>query len=53
MENKEIAKDKAVTVRIPIELYNLFLERTLERSNKEKRMVKISEIMREAMENGR
>lgn len=53
MENSKKQKDKAITVRIPIKLYDFFLEKTLERTQKERRVVKISEIIREAIENGK
>lgn len=50
---KDKQKDKPVTIRITKELYDFFLDKALNRAQKEKRVVKISEIMREAMERGK
>lgn len=45
-------KDKALSIRIPAELYQLYVEETIKRTNKEKRLVKVSEIIREVLEKG-
>lgn len=50
---KENAKDKPVTIRIPNELYNFFVEKALNIAQTERKIVKVSTLMREAMENGK
>lgn len=44
-------KDKSLTVRIPKELYQKYLDIAIKKSNKERRIVKVSEIVRQALEN--
>lgn len=46
------SKDKHMNIRLSSELYQKFIEKAIERSTKEKRVVKISEIVREALEKG-
>ena len=46
-------KDKPVTIRIPTDLYDFFVQKALTRGQEEKRIVKVSEVMREAMEAGK
>ena len=53
MKSKKISVDRPITIRISNDLYNFFLERALCRGQEEKRIVKVSEVMREAMENGK
>lgn len=43
-------KDRHLTIRVPHELYEAYVKKTLARSQKEKRLIKISEIIREALE---
>lgn len=43
-------KEKHLTIRISIDLYNKLIEKTLEKSNKEKRLIKLSEIIRTILE---
>jgi hypothetical protein len=43
-------KEKPVTVRLPTSLYEHYLEKALKRAQKERRIVKISEVLREALE---
>lgn len=50
---KKPIKERPVTIRISNELYEFFLEKALNRAQKEKRIVKISEIMRDALERGK
>ena len=45
-------KDKHLSVRFSSELYQKYIERAIERSNKENRIVKVSEIIREVLEKG-
>lgn len=45
-------KDKALSIRISDELYQQYVEETIKRTNKENRLVKVSEIIREVLENG-
>jgi len=49
MENK---KDKSLTIRVPAELYQQYVDETIKRTNKENRLVKVSEIIREVLEKG-
>lgn len=49
MENK---KDKSITIRVPTELYQQYVNETINRTNKENRLVKVSEIIREVLEKG-
>lgn len=53
MTNMKNNVDRPITIRISNDLYNFFLEEALSRGQKEKRIVKVSEVMREAMENGK
>lgn len=46
-------KEKPVTLRISNSLYQHYVEKALKRGQKEKRIVKISEIFREVLENGK
>lgn len=43
-------KDKHLSVRFSSELYQKYIEKAIERSNKENRIVKVSEIIREILE---
>ena len=42
--------DKSLTVRIPIEIYQKYLDKAIEKSNNCRRIVKVSEVVREALE---
>ena len=44
---KENSKDRSVTIRINKDVYQKLVDETLERSVKEGRIIKISEIIRE------
>lgn len=44
-------KDKSLTVRIPKEIYQQYLDIAIRKSNEERRIVKVSEIVRHALEN--
>lgn len=44
--------DKHLSVRLSSELYQKYIEKAIKRSNKENRIVKISEIVREVLEKG-
>lgn len=48
-ENKEIP----VTIRLTKSLYNCYIEKALKKGLKEKRIIKISEVLREAIEKGK
>jgi predicted DNA-binding protein len=43
-------KDKHLSIRISDELYQKYVEEAIKRSNTEKRIVKVSEIIREKLE---
>ena len=43
-------KDRSVTIRINKDVYQRLVDETLERSVKEGRLIKISEIIREKLE---
>lgn len=43
-------KDKAISLRLSEELHQKYVEKAIERSNKEKRIVNVSEIIREVLE---
>jgi hypothetical protein len=43
-------KDKHLTIRITHELYEAYVKKTLAMSQKEKRLIKISEVIREILE---
>jgi hypothetical protein len=45
-------KDKALSIRITDDLYQQYVEETIKRTNTEKRLVKVSEIIREVLEKG-
>lgn len=47
---KENSKDRSVTIRINKDVYQRLVDETLERSVKEGRLIKISEIIREKLE---
>jgi hypothetical protein len=47
---KENSKDRSVTIRINKDVYQKLVDETLERSVKEGRLIKISEIIREKLE---
>ena len=47
---KENSKDRSVTIRINKDVYQKLVDETLERSVKEGRIIKISEIIREKLE---
>jgi hypothetical protein len=44
------SKDRSVTIRINKDVYQRLVDETLERSVKEGRLIKISEIIREKLE---
>lgn len=44
-------KEKHLTIRIPIELYNILIEKALKKGSKEKKIIKLSEIIREILQN--
>lgn len=46
------SRDKHLSVRLSSELYQKYVEKAIERSNKENRIVKMSEIIREVLETG-
>lgn len=50
---KENKTDKAVTIRIPITLYDFFVEKALNIAQDERKIVKVSTLMRESMEAGK
>lgn len=43
-------KEKHLTIRISNELYNSLINKTLKKSNKEKKLIKLSETIREILE---
>lgn len=43
-------KDKHLNIRIPKELYEAYVKKTLIQSQKENRLIKISEIIRDVLE---
>lgn len=43
-------KDRSVTIRLNSEVYDKMVELAIEKSVKEKRIVKVSEIIREKLE---
>ena len=49
MNNK---KEKAISLRLTEELYQKYIDKAIERTNQEKRIVKVSEIIREVLEKG-
>lgn len=51
MENAN-KKDKHLSVRFSSELYQKYVNEAIERSNKENRIVKVSEVVREILERG-
>nr|QBM02808.1 hypothetical protein [uncultured archaeon] len=46
-------KDKHITLRLTSDTYQTYVEKALKRGQKEKRIVKISEVLREVLENGK
>lgn len=48
----EKSTDKHLSVRLSLELYQKYVEKAIKRSNKENRIVKISEIVREVLGKG-
>jgi len=46
---KENSKDRSVTIRINKDVYQRLVDETLERSVKEGKLIKISEIIREKL----
>ncbi len=46
-------KEKHLTIRISTELYNSYIKKALNKGVKEKRIVKLSEIIREILENNK
>jgi len=44
--------DKHLSVRLSYELYQKYVEKAIKRSNEEKRIVKVSEVIRESLEKG-
>lgn len=46
-------KDRHLTIRISQELYDSYVKKTLVKSQKEKRLIKISEIIRETLESNK
>lgn len=46
-------QDRHLTIRVSKELYETYAEKALKKSKKEKRIVKVSEVIREALENGK
>ena len=50
---KENTKDKPVTIRISNELYCFFVDKALNIAQTERKIVKISTLMREAIEVGK
>ena len=45
-------KDKHLSIRVPGELYQEYVEETIKRTNNENRLVKVSEVIREVLEKG-
>lgn len=43
-------KDRPVTIRLPEMLYQTYINKALTQGQKEKRIVKISEVIRETLE---
>lgn len=43
-------KDKHITLRLQNDLYQSYIEKALKKGQKEKRIVKISEVLRDALE---
>lgn len=43
-------KDRSVTIRIPIEIYEKLTKEAINKSIKENRIIKLSEIIREKLE---
>ena len=52
MKETNKKQDKHLSVRFNSELYQKYIEKAIERSNKENRIVKVSEIIREVLEKG-
>lgn len=45
-------KEKAISLRLSPELYQKFVDKAIKQSNSKKRLVNISEIIREILEKG-
>lgn len=45
-------KEKAISLRVKLELYQKFVDKAIKQSNEKKRLVNISEIIREILEKG-
>ena len=45
-------KNKHISIRIPLDLYNRYVKETINRSNKENKIINFSEIIREVLNNG-
>ena len=42
-------KDRHLTIRMEQDLYDAYIKKALDKSNKEKRLVKLSEVIREIL----
>lgn len=49
---RENKKTKHLSVRFSSELYQKYINKAIERTNQENRIVKVSEIIREVLEKG-
>ena len=45
-------KEKAISLRLSQELYQKFVNKAISKSNNEKRIINVSEIIREVLEKG-
>lgn len=52
MKNKE-KQDRHLTIRMSNDLYQSYVEKALKMGQKEQRIVKISEVIKTALENGK
>jgi hypothetical protein len=43
-------KEKHLTIRLPINLYEIYVKKTIDASQKEGRLIKLSEIIREVLQ---
>lgn len=43
-------KEKHLTIRLPLDLYQKYVDKTIAKSKKETRLIKLSEIIREILE---
>ena len=46
-------KDRHLSIRISEDLYKSYIKKALKRGNEEERIVKVSEIIREVLENNK